>query len=255
MSLFKPSERQSAILEMIRRRGFVSTDAMVSEFAVTPQTIRRDLNELSGEGLLTRFHGGAGQSKSGENPPYKDRQQTGVVAKRKIATRVSSLIPDEASIFLGTGTTIEAVAESLLEHKKLHIITNNINVARIMSPKEDFQIIIAGGLVRVIDGGIFGPSSHDFIGNFRMDFGIVGISGVHEDGSLLEFSQEEVKTARTVVRGSQKVIMVADKHKFGRRAMHRVGHLRDVDVLVTDSELLPHFVDLCDQEAVDVFVG
>ena len=64
MRAFKPSKRQSVILNMVAQDGFVATEAMVAEFGVTPQTIRRDLNELGREGLLTRFHGGAGQAKS-----------------------------------------------------------------------------------------------------------------------------------------------------------------------------------------------
>jgi len=113
MKKFVPSKRQASILDMVDEFGFVATEAMVTEFSVTPQTIRRDLNELNEHGLLTRFHGGAGQAKSAENPPYQDRLQTGVEAKRKIAAATAALIPNGASIFLSTGTTIEAIAEAL----------------------------------------------------------------------------------------------------------------------------------------------
>jgi len=252
MTQFNPSKRQSAILDMVGDHGFVATEAMVSEFDVTPQTIRRDLNELSRHGLLTRFHGGASQAKSAENPPYKARLQTGVDAKRKIAAATASLIPNGASLFLSTGTTIEAIAEALLGHENLHIFTNNLHVARILTGNESFQIIVSCGQVRHHDGGITGSSSEDFIGEFRMDIGIVGISGVAEDGSLLEYDPQEVKTAKTILRNSQKIIMVADHYKFGRLAMNRVGHINDLDVIVTDSELDDHFKDICTAEHVDV---
>lgn len=255
MSKFKPSKRQALILEMIDEVGFVATEAMVTTFKVTPQTIRRDLNELSRYSLLSRFHGGAGQIKSAENPPYQDRLQSGVEAKRKIASATAALIPDGASIFLSTGTTIEAIAEALLKHDNLHVFTNNLHVARILTQNKTFQIIVSCGQVRHSDGGIIGSSSDDFIGNFRMDIGIVGISGVDEDGSLLEYDPQEVKTAKTILRNSQKVIMVADRHKFGRRAMNRIGHIRELDVIVTDSEMNPHFKSVCDSENVEVIVS
>ncbi|GGX70862.1 DeoR/GlpR family transcriptional regulator [Litorimonas cladophorae] len=254
MSKFEPSKRQSAILEMVAEAGFVATEAMVTTFNVTPQTIRRDLNELSRHSFLSRFHGGAGQIKSAENPPYKDRLQSGVEAKRKIAAATAALIPNGASIFLSTGTTIEAIAEALLGHDKLHVFTNNLHVARILTKNESFQIIVSCGQVRHSDGGIIGSSSDDFIGDFRMDIGIVGISGVDEDGSLLEYDPQEVKTAKTILRNSQKVFMVADRHKFGRRAMNRIGHIRELDVIITDSKLNPHFKSVCEVENVEVIV-
>lgn len=255
MKPFAPSKRQSAILEMIQKYGFVATEAMVTEFDVTPQTVRRDLNELSANALLTRFHGGAGLVNSAENPPYQDRLNTGVEAKRKIAEATASLIPNEASLFLSTGTTIEAVAEALLGHDRLHVVTNNLNVARILCRNDSFQIIISCGQVRIHDGGIIGPSSNEFISDFRMDVGVVGISGIDEDGSLLEYDQQEVKTARTILKNSQKVIMVADQHKFRRRAMNRIGHLRDVDVVVTDNSPDAHFQNLFDDDGIDVHVA
>ncbi len=255
MKKFEPSKRQASILQMVDEFGFVATEAMVTEFDVTPQTIRRDLNELSEHGLLSRFHGGAGQVKSAENPPYKDRLQTGVEAKRKIAAATAALIPNGASIFLSTGTTIEAIAEALLGHEKLHVFTNNLHVARILTQNESFQIIVSCGQVRHSDGGIIGSSSDDFIGDFRMDIGIVGISGIDEDGSLLEYDPQEVKTAKTILRNSQKVIMVADRHKFGRRAMNRVGHVRELDVIITDSNLDPHFRNICAAENIDIVVS
>jgi len=255
MTNFLPSKRQSSILDMVEDYGFVATEAMVSKFKVTPQTIRRDLNELSVHGLLTRFHGGAGQVKSAENPPYKARLQTGVEAKRKIAAATAALIPNGASIFLSTGTTIEVIAEALLSHERLHIFTNNLHVAQILTRNETFRIIVACGQVRHSDGGITGASTEDFISDFRMDIGIVGVSGIDEDGTLLEYDPNEVKTAKTILKNSQKIIMVADHLKFGRRAMQRVGHISDLDVIVTDSALDMHFVDICDAQDVDICVA
>ena len=249
------SERQQAILDMVETHGFVATEAMVSKFNVTPQTIRRDLNTLNALNLLTRFHGGAGQSRSAENRPYKDRLQTGVEAKRQIAELTASLVPNGSSLFLNIGTTTEAVAHALLGHENLHIVTNNINVAQILSQNESFQIMISGGQVRNHDGGIIGLTSTDFVNNFRMDIGIVGISGIDNDGALLDFDYQEVKTARQILKNSFKTILVADHHKFGRRAMNRMGHLSDLDILVTDSALPEAYSDLCKAAQIDIHIA
>lgn len=255
MSAFKPSKRQSAILNMVARDGFVATEAMVAEFGVTPQTIRRDLNELGREGMLTRFHGGAGQVKSGENLPYADRLRSGVQAKQKIAEMTASLIPDGSSLFLNTGTTTEAIAQALFRHQNLHVVTNNINVARYLSQNESFQIMLAGGQVRNHDGGVTGAGAAEFIDSFRMDVGILGVSGIDEDGSLLEFDPAEIRSAQSVLRNSRKVILVADQHKFGRRAMNHMGNLSDVDMLVTDAPLASSFDKVCARAGVEICVA
>lgn len=252
---FHPSKRQFAILDMVAERGFVSTESMVEEFNVTPQTIRRDLNELNANGLLTRFHGGAGQPQSIANRPYQDRLKSGVDAKRKIAELTASLVPNGASLFLNIGTTTEFVARALLKHENLHVVTNNINVAQILSHNDSFKIMIAGGEVRNNDGGIIGTSSVEFVNDFRLDIGIVGIGGIDENGVLLDFDHEEVRTARTILRNSRKTILVADKHKFGNPAMNRMAHLEDLDILVTDDEPAQTYLDICKKAGLKIYIA
>ena len=102
-------------------------------------------------------------------------------------------IPKGSTLFIDIGTTPEAVAHALLNHSNLRIVTNNLNVANTLMVKEDFRIILAGGELRSRDGGIIGEATLDFISQFRLDFGILGISGIDSDGSLLEFDYHEVR--------------------------------------------------------------
>ncbi len=108
-------------------------------------------------------------------------------------------IPNGSTLFIDIGTTPEAVAHALLNHSNLRIVTNNLNVANTLMVKEDFRIIFAGGELRSRDGGIIGEATLDFISQFRLDFGILGISGIDSDGSLLEFDYHEVRTKRTII--------------------------------------------------------
>lgn len=252
---FIPSKRQKAILDMVASDGFVATEAMVTEFDVTPQTIRRDLNELNEKGLLTRFHGGAGQPRSVENQPYFERLNSDVIAKRNIGKLAASLIPNGASLFINIGTTTECVAKALVNHKNLHVVTNNINVAQILSKNPTMRIMLAGGEVRNHDGGIVGASSVDFVNEFRLDFGVIGISGIDDEGNLLDFDHQEVKTARAILKNSRKSILVTDQSKFGRAAMNRMAHMADLDALVTDKDLTGHFKNICDVADVNVHIA
>ena len=115
------NDRQRQILELVRQRGFVSIDELAGHFSVTPQTVRRDINDLCAKDLLRRYHGGAGLPSSVENLAYQTRQVLQLAEKRRIAELVARHIPDEASLFINIGTTTEEVARALLRHRRLKV--------------------------------------------------------------------------------------------------------------------------------------
>jgi DeoR family transcriptional regulator, glycerol-3-phosphate regulon repressor len=235
MSLPEPlTARQTSIIALVDERGFVATEQLVEHFGVTPQTIRRDINILCERNLLHRFHGGAGRSTSVENEPYDDRRRSLSPAKQRIADNVAALIRDGSSLFLNIGTTTEAVARALCGHKNLRVVTNNLNIAAILAVNESFEIMIAGGQLRQRDGGIIGPATTEFIQQFRLDYGIIGVSGIDEDGSLLDFDYQEARNAEAIIANSRETILVTDHTKFGRRATTRFGHMRQIQRLCTD---------------------
>jgi DeoR family glycerol-3-phosphate regulon repressor len=233
----KPAVRRRAILELVRQQGFLGIDHLTRHFGVTPQTIRKDLNDLANQKLLERFHGGAAASSSTENLAYRLRRTINLHEKQRIGKLAASHIPNGASIILNIGTTTEEVAKALLEHNDLTIITNNLNVARICSENDSFEVLVAGGNVRSRDQGVVGPSAMDFIRQFRVDYGIIGISGVDPEGTLLDFDHYEVQVARTILQCARKVHLVTDSTKFGRRALVRVGELADLAAIYTNAPL------------------
>lgn len=226
--------RREKIVELVQARGYVSIEDLAAAFAVTPQTIRRDINELSDQALLRRYHGGAGLPSSVENIAYPARQVLCHDEKRRIARLAAQHIPDHASLFLNIGTTTEEVARALLDRKGLRVITNNLNIALMLSRRNDFEVIVAGGVVRARDGGIIGASAVDLIHQFKVDYGVIGISGIDMEGTLLDFDYREVRVAQAIVENARKVFLVADHTKFGRNAMIRLGELSMIDALFTD---------------------
>ncbi len=228
--------RHARVLELVRERGFCSIEELARTFEVTPQTVRRDVRSLCERGLLRRHHGGVGLPSSVENVDYRDRRVQYLAEKRRIARAVAAEIPHHASLFINIGTTTEEVARALAYHRGLRVITNNLNVAAILAGKEDFEVIVAGGVVRSRDRGITGEATVDLISQFKVDVGVIGISGIDEDGALLDFDYHEVRVARAIVENSRKVWLVTDHSKFGREALVRMGHLSQIDALFTDRE-------------------
>ncbi len=230
-------ERHKRIIDLITESGFASIESMASQFNVTPQTIRRDINKLDELGYVRRYHGGAGLTSSSKNISYHARKDICSEEKARIAQFAANHIPDYASLFINIGTTTEEVARELGKTRKgLKIITNNLNVATILGTREDFEVIVAGGMVRSRDLGITGDATVDFIKQFKVDFGIIGVSGIDADGSLLDFDYHEVRVAKAIIENSRKTYLLADNSKFGRNAMVRLGDLSEIDAIFTDSE-------------------
>lgn len=155
----KQTQRHDAIIELVKKQGYVSTEELVEHFSVSPQTIRRDLNDLAEQNMILRHHGGAALPSSSVNTPWHDRKATQTEEKERIARKVAAQIPNGSTLFIDIGTTPEAVAHALLGHSNLRIVTNNLNVANTLMAKEDFRIILAGGELRSRDGGIIGEAT------------------------------------------------------------------------------------------------
>jgi len=246
--------RQTAILEIAKQRGRVLVDELAAQFAVTPQTIRKDLNDLCDKKLMARTHGGAILASGIENVGYEARSQIAAREKTAIAEAVAARIPDNASLFINIGTTTEAVAQALLQHQGLMVITNNINVAHIMRPYSQIEVVIVGGVVRSADGGIVGEAAIDFIRQFKVDYAIIGTSAIDEDGSLLDYDFREVKVAQAIIANTRHVILASDSTKFARTAPVRIGSLKQIHTFVTDfcpSETVRAFCTENDVELIE----
>jgi DeoR family glycerol-3-phosphate regulon repressor len=247
--------RQIDIVELAKQIGRVSVDDLALRFDVTPQTIRKDLNELCERGLLQRFHGGAMVFSGVKNFGYDARRHLATEEKRRIGIRAAALIPDNCSLLINIGTTTEQVAMALQERQGLLIITNNVNVINILAGHSNIEVIVAGGVVRHTDGGIVGEATADFIRQFRVDFAVIGASAIDEDGSLLDFDYREVKVAQAIIESARSSILVADSMKYERSAPVRIGHISQIDYFVTDKEPSQRLIDICRDKDVSLEIA
>jgi DeoR family glycerol-3-phosphate regulon repressor len=229
------NRRQEELITLVQREGFVTVEQAALHFDVTQQTIRRDLATLCDAALLRRYHGGVSLPSSVENLAYNARKGLLQAEKRRIADLLAQHVPDGASLFINLGTTNEDVARALLAHNGLRIITNNLNVAIMLSNNPTFEVIVAGGVVRGRDHGVTGEATIELIRQFKVDFGIVGISGIDLDGTLLDFDFQEVRVAQAIIEHSRQVYLAADHSKIGRNALVRLGSIARIDAWFTDS--------------------
>ena len=256
MTEMTPNPRQTRLLEEVKTRGSASIESLAEQFNVTLQTVRRDVQRLSEAGLLARFHGGVRQpSSTTENIAYRQRQALHAKGKARIARAIAQRVPNGCSLIMNIGTTIEAVARELVHHRGLRVITNNLHVASILIDNPDCEVIVAGGVVRTLDRAIVGEATVEFIKQFKVDIGLIGISGIEADGSLRDYDYREVKVARTIIDHSREIWLAADHSKFHRPAMVQLAPLADIDMVFTDAPPPDSFVALMTQAGVDCVVA
>lgn len=231
------SFRQPEILDIARREGRVTVEGLAEHFGVTLQTIRRDLTDLAEAGRLDRVHGGAVLPSGTSNIGYEDRRSLNTEAKAAIARRCAADIPDDCALFLNIGTSTEAVAAELLNHRDLLVVTNNINVANTLAANPACTVIVAGGSLRRSDGGLVGPLTMETIRQFKFDIAVIGCSALDQDGDLLDYDIQEVGVSQTIIAQSRRTFLVADQSKFQRSAPARIAALADIDTFYTDAPL------------------
>jgi len=251
-----PNPRQAELIDEVTRQGSMSVEALAERFGVTLQTVRRDVKLLAEAGLVARFHGGVRVPRSTtENIAYRQRQQINADAKRAIARAVAQAVPAGCSLILNIGTTTEAIARELLQHKGLRVITNNLNVAGILADNPDCEVIVAGGTLRGRDRALVGETTVDFMRQFRVDIGLIGISGIEADGTLRDFDLREVRVTQAIIQSAREVWLAADHGKFNRPAMVEVGQVSQLDMLFTDQAPPAPFASLLAEAGVQCVVA
>ncbi len=241
------SFRQSDILKIAKQDGRVMVEELAETFDVTVQTIRRDLSELADMGKLDRVHGGAVLRSGVSNIGYEDRRALNADTKARIAQACADDIPDGASLFMNIGTSTEAVARQLLNHKDLMVVTNNMNVANILVENTDCEIVVAGGVLRRSDGGLIGNLTISTIEQFKFDYAVIGCSALDAEGDLLDFDFQEVRVSQTIIAQARQTLLVSDHSKFQRTAPARIASLSDVDAFYTDLPLSDDLTQKCNE--------
>src|SRR6266581_2646375 len=228
------THRQNEILNLARAFGRVMVEDLARRFEVSAQTIRKDLNDLCDHRSLTRIHGGAIIASGVENLAYEARRFVAAEEKKAI------------------GTATEEVASALTSHEDLLVITNNLNVAMLLYRHPRIEVIVAGGAVRRADGAVIGSTAISLIGQFKVDYAIIGASAIDEEGALLDFDYREVQAAQAIIANARSVMLVADSTKLRRSAPVRIAHISQIQTFVTDAALPAGLANICHSRGIEV---
>lgn len=228
-------ERHNRIVDLLKERRSVEINELSEMLRVSPMTIRRDLNELTRDGLLLRTHGGALLEKKDYEPPFVIRSFYKRQEKIAIGKMAAHRVENGDVIALDIGSTCLEVARQLDERVEGTVLTNFIPIALVLSRKRNLRVFLLGGLLRKEELSLVGDSAIDTIRSFRIDKFFLGISGLSPNGELMDYDPAEAAVKKVFMESAKQIILVADHTKFFRSAPTLLGPVSCIHEVITDS--------------------
>lgn len=228
------NDRQRQIVKQLRAEGLLSINDLSELFGVATQTIRRDINDLCDQGLARRVHGGVAPPSNPVNLNFRSRAILNEQSKRAIAQTAAARIPPGSTVLLGIGTTVQYVAEELAHTPDTTIVTNNLEVARLLCNAPSCEVHVVAGQLRPEDRDLVGASVLNGYSRFLADFGVIGAGALDAEFGLLDYKQFDAEVSNVIQSSARQVLLVADHSKWNRGAAHRVTGFSQLDEFVTD---------------------
>jgi DeoR family transcriptional regulator of aga operon len=231
----RQEDRLGVILEKLSQHTSVGVPELALELDVSQASVRRDLRLLEDQQLLTRTHGGAVASGVLYELPMRYRGGQRQEAKRAIAKRALELLPEDVtSIGLNGGSTTTEVARALMSHGRLRVVTNALNIASELAVRSQIDLVVCGGSARAESYELVGPIAEATLAGLNLDVAILGVDGISARAGLSTHHEVEAQTNRAILKAAERVIVVADSTKIGRRAFARISEISSVSDVVTD---------------------
>lgn len=236
----------------LRVQDSVSVAELAVRHNVSEMTIRRDLDDLAGQGVVRRIRGGAlSLLLRGEEPPFGAREREAVEVKRRIGLVVAELLADGEAVLLDGGTTALEVARALRE-RRLTVVPLAMQSAVELSTAPRVRLVLPGGEVRPGELNLKGPLTESTIRALRFDTAVIGCCGLSAEQGLTAHDLPEVAVKQAAIASARRVIVACDSGKFTRTAFGAVCPLDRIDIVVTDPDIPPEQRDALTAAGVTV---
>ena len=248
-------ERHSRILALLQQSGSISVAQLSERFRVSEVTIRKDLSYLEQQKKLYRTHGSAILiSPDISDRHVNEKEKKNVVEKQAIGAAAAALIAQNDSIIIASGTTMAFLAREIKPEGRLTVITAAVPVTQILSQDPDIDVIQLGGITRTSSVSVVGPFAEQMLRNFNCSKLFIGVDGVDPEFGLTTTNMLEASLNRAMIEAAQKVVVLADSSKFGRRGFSKICDLESVDRIITDSNIQPLYLERLRERGIEVTV-
>jgi len=254
-------ERLSLLLDLLGQREKLDVDDVAAELNVSTATIRRDLDHLAEQQLLTRTRGGAVANDLAYDLPLRYKTARNAPEKQRIAAAASALVTKGMVVGLNGGTTTAGVARALAlrsdlaargDGPGLTVVTNALNIAHELAVRPNIKIVVSGGVPRPQSFELSGPLATRVLSELSLDLLFLGVDAFDVDGGAFAHHEGEASINRLMVERAQRVVAVADGSKLGHRAFARICATAEVHMLITDTDADPGAVRAFEEAGVEV---
>ncbi|GAA0895700.1 DeoR/GlpR family DNA-binding transcription regulator [Streptomyces asiaticus] len=240
----KRPERWNALLDLLARDGTIDVEEAAAELAVSAATIRRDLDELAQQQMLTRTRGGAVAHNLSYDLPLRYKTARRASEKQRIAAAAARMAESGSIVGLNGGTTTTEVARALSTRGDLSapgggpavtVVTNALNIANELAVRPQVKIVLTGGVARPQSFELMGPLATGVLDQVSLDLAILGVDALDTVQGATAHHEGEASINHLMAGRATRVVVVADSSKLGRRAFARICALDEIDVLITDT--------------------
>ena len=230
---FKKGERRRQILLELKLRPHVRISDLASRFNVSTETVRRDFDALSNEGLIARDHGGASAPIQGQYPSLDERESARIEERERIGRRAAELVGEGETVMIDSGSTTIQMARALAYiGTPCTVITNSIPVAMTLGHGTP-EVLICPGEYLAAESAVVGTETLEFLARFNVDRCMIGASGFSEEGPS-ESVRGFAAVKRMMLHRAAARHLLIDSKKFGRKGLTHVGDLSDLDSVIVD---------------------
>ncbi len=248
-------DRFERIMAALRVGSSVRIADLATHFGVSTETVRRDLDELSRQGLVDRTYGGAAPAAAFREPAFDERARERVAERRRIGARAAAMIEDGDVLMIDSGSTTVHFAQRLaIAAPRVTVLTNCLGVALALGPLAETRVVLCPGDYRVQEGGVFGPETAAFLKRFRATKAIIGASGLTAEGPV-DIDSAATWVKRTMFERAARRFLLIDESKLGAQSIETVCPLDQIDDLVTSAPPSAALRDALDAAAVEVHVA
>lgn len=248
-------DRRNQIIDMINAQHTVKNTELMERFGISIETVRRDLEYLEQQGYLRRVYGGAVANVSlGSEPEYASRAQFLSKEKSAIAAAAAALISPKDSVYLGVGTTVQAMAQHMKQLSEVTVFTNALRTAVELSENPGCNVVLPGGQLRAKELTLSGFPAEDNFNHFNVDKAFIGIGGITESG-VTDFHIGEAQLHRQMIENARQAIVLTDSSKLGVRAMNNICNLSQIDIVITDANAPKQILKELEQAGIRVIIA
>lgn len=254
--------RLNTLLDLLAERGMLDVDDTAHELDVSPATIRRDLDALASQQLLTRTHGGAVPNATAYDLPLRYKSAKHAPEKQRIGKAAAELVTPGAVVASNGGTTTTEVARHIatsaeLQHAGSHVtfVTNALNIANELTVRPHLKVVVTGGVARAQSYELIGPLAAPLLERLSLDAVFLGVNGIDAAQGACAHHEGEASINTLMVDRARQVIVVADGSKLGHSAFARICPIDDVDILVTDASAPADALNRIEQAGVRVITA